>query len=261
MHEEDIMRIERKQRNEDAPFVPQVVDFHTHLLPQIDDGASDETESAAMLELQQKQNISAIVATPHYYADDESPQTFLKRRMAACEKLLRVYDAQKYPPIYLGAEVAFFNGMGRSQRIRELSVLGTNAILVEMPFSEWGDSEIKEIYFLRESLGLIPIIAHVERYLKYQNPSAIRSLVSNGAIIQSNSTYFTDPKIGKKAIKLFLHGEIHLLGSDCHNTTSRAPTLEEAVFKIVQSHGEAALEQMRLLQNFLLKDAISIDKM
>ena len=213
-----------------------------------------------MLALQKEQGVGAVVATPHFYADDESPQMFLKRRTEACEALLRVYDPQKHPLVYLGAEVAFFNGMGRSRHIRELAIAGTGTLLVEMPFSEWSDSEMKEIYFLRESLGLIPVIAHVERYLKYQKPNAIRSLASNGAIIQSNATYFTEPKNGKKAIKMLLHGDIHLLGSDCHNMTNRMPNLYEAVSRIVQNNGEAALEQMRLLQDFLLKDAISIDK-
>ena len=55
-----------------------MVDFHTHILPRIDDGATDETTSLQMLNIALKQGISDVVLTPHYYGK-ESVQDFLQK--------------------------------------------------------------------------------------------------------------------------------------------------------------------------------------
>ena len=44
-----------------------MIDFHTHILPGIDDGAKDVSVSAAMLEMEKEQGVNEIVLTPHYY--------------------------------------------------------------------------------------------------------------------------------------------------------------------------------------------------
>lgn len=239
--------------------VRNLVDFHTHLLPGIDDGSSSIETTLAMLEAAAEQGIGAMIATPHFYPEEESPQFFLKRRRAACSQLLTVYDPNIHPAVYLGAEVAFFSGIGHSRIIRELAVLGTDVILVEMPFSEWTASTVEEIYFLRESLGLIPVIAHVERYAKYQKRGTLKKLIANGALIQSNANYFIDPKNSKKALKQFRHGDINVLGSDTHNMTSRPQNLKQAVSLIAENGGGKELERMDMLGKFLLENAIRID--
>lgn len=237
-----------------------VIDFHAHLLPAIDDGSASIEESVQILSAEREQGISAVIATPHFYPEEESLESFLDRRKAARERLLSVYDADLYPTVYLGAEVAFFAGIGRSRFTSELAVVGTNMILVEMPFARWSETEIDEICFLRDSIGLIPVIAHIERYAKYQKRGTIEKLMKNGVLLQSNAEYLINPKTSKKAIKQFLSGEIAVLGSDCHNMTSRLPNLAQAINLIEQNEGRFALEQLILLENFLLKDAISIEK-
>lgn len=67
-----------------------MIDFHTHILPGIDDGAKDVSVSAAMLEMEKEQGVNEIVLTPHYYGKFYSPTDFVRRRAAAYEKLLAV---------------------------------------------------------------------------------------------------------------------------------------------------------------------------
>lgn len=236
-----------------------VVDFHTHLLPRLDDGSSSRKETNEMLLCEKAQGISAVVATPHFYPEEEYLQSFLDRRKLACERLLTMYDAKLHPTVYLGAEVAFFAGIGHSKFINQLSIVGTNVIMIEMPFARWSTSDIDEIVFLRECMGMIPIIAHIERYAGFQKRGIVEKMMKNGILFQSNAEYLLDPKNSKKATKQFLCGEIAVLGSDCHNMESRVPNLGQAISVLDQNGGQFALQQLEVIQEFLLKDAISIE--
>ena len=64
-----------------------MLDFHTHLLPGIDDGSQSVDESIQMLECMQMQGVEQVVATPHFYANHESVEDFLARRNAALQSL------------------------------------------------------------------------------------------------------------------------------------------------------------------------------
>ena len=58
-----------------------MIDFHTHILPEMDDGSESVEESIQMLELSAGQGVKWMVATPHFYADREDPKTFLEGGM------------------------------------------------------------------------------------------------------------------------------------------------------------------------------------
>ena len=64
------------------------VDFHSHILPSIDDGSRSVEESIGMLRAMAKQGITHVVATPHFYPQHDTPERFLKRR-AEAEAALR----------------------------------------------------------------------------------------------------------------------------------------------------------------------------
>lgn len=64
-----------------------MIDFHTHILPKTDDGSRSTDESVKMLLALKEQGIDAVAATPHFYANDESVEDFLKRRQASFEAL------------------------------------------------------------------------------------------------------------------------------------------------------------------------------
>ena len=66
-----------------------MIDFHTHILPNVDDGSKGVEESTLMLTRLFEQGVNKVIATPHFYANDESVDEFLLRRNAAFEKRLR----------------------------------------------------------------------------------------------------------------------------------------------------------------------------
>ena len=105
-----------------------MIDLHSHILPNMDDGSKSPEETAALLRLLAQQGVSTVVATPHFYAQ-ETPEAFLERRNASREKMLPSEEHQ--PEILLGAEVAYFSGMGSCEALIPLQIGDTKLLLVE----------------------------------------------------------------------------------------------------------------------------------
>lgn len=221
-----------------------IPDLHSHILPKIDDGSRSEEMTLAMLDAMTEQRVGYLVATPHFYPSMDGIDAFLARRQRAQERMCTVYDGNIHPRICLGAEVAYFHGLSRSDQIDKLTIGSTRYILLEMPFSRWSKEVVEEIVTIRDELDLQPIIAHIERYNHYQKRSTLPYLLDNGILIQSNAEHFLDPKTAKKAMKMLEKGEIHFLGSDSHNLTDRKPNLGDAVRAIADYGLTDALEEL-----------------
>lgn len=235
-----------------------VLDTHSHVLPAMDDGATDVNVSLAMLSEAWSQGVRKMAATPHFYADREAPDSFFERRERAVAELIRggYHPDIEHPLLYIGAEVAFFSGMSRTKQLPELCLGGSRNLLIEMPFERWSESVISEILELQPATGIRPIIAHIERYLGYQRGSVLGRLIEGGALIQSNAEFFTDRKTARKAQKLLSRGGIHLLGSDAHGMTERVPNLAEGMERILSAkYGEALLREIADCSDFVLKNA------
>ncbi len=201
-----------------------MIDLHTHILPGMDDGSKDAAESAQMLTLLQQQGVTAVAATPHYYAKRESPEDFLRRREEAAARL-----PETPLPILLGAEVAYFPGMGNCWELTDLQLGDTGLLLVEMPFIPWTDQMIREVCSISTWLGLTPVLAHVNRYRRGdQFPKYCRKLLENNVLFQCNAEVFETFTGRLWAIRQLKQGNLHFLGSDCHNTTNRAPNIHLA---------------------------------
>ena len=86
-----------------------MMDFHTHILPGVDDGSKNVQQSLQMLELMREQGVKRIIATPHFYAHKQSLSEFLKTRQKSYENVLEYAAAKNLdiPDIVLGAEVFF----------------------------------------------------------------------------------------------------------------------------------------------------------
>jgi protein-tyrosine phosphatase len=193
----------------------------------MDDGSRDVSESLEMLSRLKAQFVEIAVLSSHYYREREAIEQFLDRRTRSAAKLAQQFDGG-VPKLLLGAETAFFVDMAAEPDIRKLCIKNTNCLLVEMPFARWTSIVINEIYRLVTVCSLTPIIAHVERYIDDNvNAEAVRTLVSFGAVIQSNAEFFLTRRTRKQALKMLENGHIHVFGSDCHNLTDRVPNMGE----------------------------------
>ena len=227
-----------------------MIDFHCHILPGVDDGAEDVETSLAMLRQSFLQGVDLLVSTSHFYADEDYPKDFLKRRHRAFQRLqdAMLLSPQAYPPIVLGAEVLYFPGISEAEDLEKLAIGGSGNILIEPPMIAWSDSMLDEIAQVRENFGCTPVIAHVDRYMTYlEDATLIDRVRARNMLVQVNASYFLNPKTTKSAIQNLKSGKIDLIGSDCHNLTSRAPNLGLA-WKQAKSHG-VETEFKKLHQN------------
>lgn len=224
-----------------------ITDFHSHILPGMDDGSRSVEESLGMLRMEARQGIQRIVATPHFYPQQNSPAEFLERR-AESARVLQEALAQEppLPQIYLGAEVYFFQGISDCEQLRELTIEKNSYILIEMPMPPWSDRMYRELQDIHYKQGLNPIVAHVDRYIRpfktYDIPSRLAELP---VLVQANASFFRDRFTRSIAMRMLRQGQIHLLGSDCHNLTTRVPNLDQAVQLIEKQLGEEALQWIR----------------
>lgn len=228
-----------------------IIDFHSHILPGIDDGSKNSEMSIQMLHTAAGQGITTIVATPHFYADSMTIDTFLRNRSKACQRLCEK-EIPKQIQILCGAEVSFFTGIGQTAEIARLKIEGTDLLMIEMPFRQWSGRELYEIEWLLRN-HTIPIIAHLERYIAFQKDKSILSaLLELPVYIQINAECLQEWKTRRWAIRMFKQGQAHLLGSDCHNNTSRPENLFEGRNVLQRKLGAACLEEIDELGAYLL---------
>ena len=217
-----------------------MIDFHSHILPGIDDGSRDTDESLELLRMCSEQGVTKIAATPHFYPDYDTPERFLKRRRESMLHLKERLD-DGAPEIILGAEVYYFAGISSNESIGDLRLGNTGILLLEMPFAKWSSSMISEILDLHGRNGISVMIAHIERYLDFQNDDVWESLLKHGVIIQSNAEFFTNWRTKRRALRMFRSGMIHVLGSDCHNTKDRTENMGKA-YEVLNGRDRAVLK-------------------
>lgn len=205
-----------------------MIDFHSHILPNVDDGPNSMSESLTMLHHSLRQGVDLIVATSHFYASEEYPGEFLHRRNQAFLNLQNAMQmsSEAYPEIIPGAEVLYFPGICEAEEIASLMIGASKSILVEPPMVPWTDVMLDEIVQLGRNFGCTPVIAHVDRYMQMlRDETLMKRVRQRDMLVQVNAEYFLNPKTVKTAVRNLKKGFIQLIGSDCHNMHSRAPNL------------------------------------
>lgn len=223
-----------------------MTDFHSHVLPALDDGAKDVKESIELLNMLSSQGVERVFATPHFLPSKESPQSFLERRRAAHEELSASATALPIT-LELGAEVAYYAGLSRMDSLLDMRLGKSKLLLVEMPIAPWSEYVVGELIGIALSSSITPVIAHVERCIGYQSSKNMKRLLEVGVLMQANASFFVDMKTRRGALKLLRRGELHLLGSDTHGTAYRPPRLAEAYAVINKKLGERAIRELEYI--------------
>ncbi len=205
-----------------------MIDIHTHILPNIDDGANSVSTSAELLRMEAEQGVKEIVFTPHYYGT-KTVDEFLALRKTARESI------DEYIPrgmkVRMGAEV-LITGVNdpTDETLCALAIEGTKCVMFELPFSShWSERLFDRIADFIAETGYTPIIAHVERYNEVlENPSVLYYLVQMGCLIQVNTSAFLHKSTRRLALALMKHGLVHCMGTDAHDTKHRSPNYAAA---------------------------------
>lgn len=219
-----------------------MIDWHSHVLPKMDDGSHSAAESIAMMQAQAAQGVTTVIATPHFYANDDSVESFLERRNRSVETL-GGQQADGLPALRLGAEVRYYPGISRMQGLSALCIEGSRLLLLEMPMCRWTRSMVRELTELSGKDGIRLVLAHIDRYLPMQDREVWNELLDNGILMQVNASFFSAFTTKRKALSLLKEGYVHLLGSDCHNMTSRPPRIGDAFAVIRKRFGADYLTQ------------------
>ena len=200
-----------------------MIDIHTHILPDIDDGADNVSVAAELLRMELNQGVKEVVFTPHYYGKI-SVEEFLAKRAAARESIETLIP--RGLKVRCGAEI-LLTGINdpTDEAICALAIEGTKSVMFELPFTEeWTDRLLDRIASFIDETGYTPIIAHVERYAEaLENPYMVTALVQMGCLIQVNTHAFLNKSTRRFALALMKHGLVHCLGTDTHDTDKRAP--------------------------------------
>ncbi len=220
-----------------------MIDWHSHILPGMDDGSRTVETSLSMMEMEIKDGIKTVIATPHFYANDETVESFLQRRRNCLDELKK-HLPKDAPEIKLGAEVKYFNGISRMENLKDLRIEGSQLLLLEMPVNRFTEYMIRELIELSNKSGIKLVLAHIERYWSFQSFDVWERLFENGVLAQSNASFFKSFVTRRKAISLLKEGKIHFVGSDCHNLTDRPPEVGKAYDYIAKKLGDYYISQM-----------------
>ncbi len=205
-----------------------IIDFHAHILPNADHGCDSIEMCKKQLEMAKKAGITHIVATPHFYPNEDSVESFLSKRERAYEMYKSINDADKLPVVLKGAEVLVWKNMDKMKNIEKLCIEGTNTILIELPFSKRFGQEIIDTLMGIRKRGLEIVLAHVERYDKKE----IAKLIEKGFFVQLN-TYSVIMLGKRKLCKEYLSSnQVVALGSDIHGLKNRYKSFAKVIKKL-----------------------------
>lgn len=198
-------------------------DIHSHILPGVDDGPSDIEESVRMACMAEQAGMDGIVCTPHYI---EGRYDYgASHNLALLDSLRRLLVQRGINiKLFAGNEVFFtYDIINLLERQEIATINNSRYLLIEMPVY-CKPVFMDDIIFKLRLKGLVPIVAHPERYEWIMNNSEnLADLIRKGCLAQLNMSSINGfyGKSVKKASKMLLkEGLIHLLGSDSHSTDS-----------------------------------------
>ena len=228
-----------------------MIDFHSHILPAVDDGSKDVNESLGLLSMLSQQGIDTVVATPHFYPDRDSVEEFFFRRKSSFDELSSNLSSDS-PRILLGAEVAYYEGISRLKCLKDFCVENSSLLLLEMPMHKWSETAIKELVNLACTNTVTIVLAHVERYMGFQNKEVLAKLYDCGILFQANASFFNELRTRRRAFRMLGDGFVHFIGSDCHNLKHRPPYIGQAFDLIRKKSGNEFLQDYTEYQRSLL---------
>lgn len=235
-----------------------MIDIHTHLIPNVDDGAKNVEITFKAFEEAKKVGFTDIILTSHYipeYNETEKEElTFWKENLQEVlnnkNNELKLHSGME---VYISENV---NELIEQQKL--LTLANSKYILMELPMCATINYLDYVIYFL-ENIGLKLIIAHPERYRNVQeNPNLVKEYVEKGCLMQCNYGSILG-KYGKKSkdtIKYLLKNNlVHFIATDCHNSGEiylEVPKALKKVEKIIgtqKTHEITTLNQIKIINN------------
>ncbi len=231
-----------------------MIDLHSHILPELDDGSSSLQASLAMARMAVESGVTVMAATPHC-ADDRSREVYeawqlLRQALKECRIPLKLFPGMEI----FGTE----NTLRLLQEGKLFTLNGSRYPLIEFSFHSEGQRETKILRSLCKT-GLRPIVAHPERYAYVQyDPDLINRWYKMGCLLQVNrgsllGRFGTGAQ--EMAMELVERGFATVVASDAHSPQVRTPWMEDIKNLLTQEYSPACARKL-LLENpsRILKD-------
>ncbi len=232
------------------------LDIHAHILPKVDDGARDMETSIELLEMLKAQGVTDVIATPHFYPDSDNYEEFAEIIQKAYKDLKAEVSKHDLPRVFLGCELRYFNGMGKSNAIKQFVISGTNYLLLELPYgAPITKTVLQDIIDVGERQGLIPILAHIERYSKVPGYKKLLKLITDGyAIAHINAGAVVTKETMRFCEKLIKGGYVSYIATDTHSPEHRPPQLDKALEILTERMGKSTVSRLIIKSNRLLEE-------
>lgn len=201
-------------------------DWHSHILPGVDDGIKTMDESIETLELLEQHGVRKVWLTPHVMEDSPNTTARLRERF---EDLKQTYNGNV--EIALASENMLDSLFEERLAEKDFLPIGINGdhLLIETSYvnQPYGMDDMVEGVF---SIGLTPILAHPERY-RYMNEADYRKWKKRGVLFQCNfiSLIGGYGETARKKMEWMLkEGMVNMVGSDLHRKFVLEHTMEKA---------------------------------
>lgn len=229
-----------------------MVDIHSHILPKVDDGASDLAEAIEMLNMASISTTRAIVLTPHsnLYDDQKNLIDYITDQFDAFKKHVKERDVDI--DLYLGCELYCHGDFLKLCEEKKIATInGSRFLLIEFDFFSDIDYITDSVKALSQ-LGYVPIVAHPERYecIKANNSHSL-SIMENGGLLQLNKGSILGDfgvTTQKTAFNLLNHKSVQFVASDAHSVIHRTTEMELA-FDIISDEVGAQMAEALFKQN------------
>lgn len=231
------------------------LDIHAHVLPDVDDGAKNIEASIQLLEILKQQGVTDVVATPHFYPDEDNAEEFAERVRQAYDTLKRETKTLDLPKVHLGCELRYFSGIGKSRAIKQFAIKGTDYLLLELTYGAPVTKQVlQDIIDIGEQQGLVPVLAHIERYNKVPGFKKLLKLISDGfAVAHINASAVVDKDTARLCEKLIKGGFVSYIASDTHSVEHRPPQIKQALDLLSERIGRSAVNKLIIKSNQLLE--------
>lgn len=239
-----------------------MIDIHSHIVFEVDDGPKTIEDSRALLEESYRQGVRTIISTSHRRKGMfETPEAKIEENFKQVQELAK--EIADDLTILYGAEIYYTSDiLDKLEQEKIPRLADSQYALIEFSMI----TPYKEIHTALSNvlrLGVTPVVAHIERYHCLENDEKkVRDLINMGCYTQINSSSVLKPKLFgdtykfmKKRAQFFLEKDlVHFVASDMHNLDPRPPYMQEAYQIISKKYGESHAEQLfRNNQELLLR--------
>lgn len=217
-----------------------MIDLHSHILPALDDGANDASETLALLKLAVADGITRMVATPHI-----NPGYFDNTRESIDQALAQtralIIDAQLPIAVAAAAEVRLTDQLMPAIEAQAVPFIGKwqgqQVLLLELPHSHVPAGTDLLLKWLAKK-DIIAMIAHPERNRDVQaNPAVLNPLRRVGCLFQLTASSLLGDLGDRHQLcaEQFVQQRLfHIVATDCHNLQRRPPKLSAAVQRLIE---------------------------